>query len=67
MDFKLIILGFVYVVASAREISFEDIKPTPVTNLVDYGTLRIKRIKRNQFTISGSFNLTRNAGNEKLV
>lgn len=67
MILKLLLLVVVVIVTSAREITFDELKPMPVTDFVDFGTIRITRIKKNHFSISGTFSITRNAGREKMV
>jgi len=63
-------IGLLFVLdgVAGRVFELEAFKPTPTENdLIDYGTLRITKMKRNQFSFSGDYVVTRNLGNEKLV
>lgn len=64
-----IVLGFLLAGISAREIELESFKPSPATDksIFDFGTLRLAKIKRNEFVISGTFHVRANIGNEATV
>lgn len=63
------IVVFTIAVASAREFELESFTPSSNSdfNLIDYGTVRVTKIQRNQFSISGDFILKRNLGNDQTV
>lgn len=67
MNLKLIFLVKTFVVVSAMEISIDSFKPTPSGNMIDFGTLRLAKIKKNHFSISGAFVIKADLGNEKTV
>jgi hypothetical protein len=55
----------------AREIEIEDFQPVarmPSSgDYLDYGTLRVTKIKRNEFSVSGDFEVKQSCGDEKMV
>lgn len=67
VGFGIVVLAIA--VASAREFELESFTPSPNTdfNLIDYGTVRVTKIQRNQYSISGDFILKRNLGNDQTV
>lgn len=69
MDFKLFLLWIFVTTISCREFELESFTPSANTdpNLIDYGTVRVKKINRNQFALTGNFELKKNIGNEKQV
>jgi hypothetical protein len=68
---NLLIITFSAFVATVlcREFELESFKPSANSdpNLIDYGTLRVKKLRKNYFALSGSFELKKNLGNEKTV
>lgn len=69
MDLKLVaLLAFIRLVAS-RDIELESFKPSSSSDqdLIDYSTLRISKVSKNHFAISGDFSLKKNVANEKTV
>lgn len=69
MDMKLVVLFVVISFAAARDIELESFKPSSRSDqdLIDYGTLRITKVSKNNFTISGDFSLKKSIANEKRV
>lgn len=69
MDIKLVVLFVVISFAASRDIELESFKPSSRSDqdLIDYGTLRITKVSKNNFTISGDFSLKKNVANEKRV
>lgn len=69
MVLKFLLLGIFVIGVSAREIELESFKPSKDANqdLIDYGTVRITKVKKNYYTISGDFTLKRNIANEQKV
>lgn len=71
MDVKFSLLIFCLIItAYAREIEVENFQPDPKiksTGYFDFGTLRMKKITKNKFSISGEFALLENSGDEKEV
>ncbi|XP_070503078.1 uncharacterized protein [Chironomus tepperi] len=70
MDLKVhLTLTFTLIaVVSSREVEIENFTPDPkvnATEFFDYGTLRLKKERRNHYSISGDFELFENSGNEK--
>jgi hypothetical protein len=54
----------------AREIEIENFQPDvriKSDDFVDYGTLRVTKVKKNHFSLSGEFEIKMNCGNEKMV
>lgn len=66
---QLFFLSFLIVATNAREFELESFKPSPNTDfdLIDYGTIRVAKVKKSQFTILGDFVLKRNVGNDQTV
>lgn len=67
VEFGIAVL--IVTVASAREFDLESFTPSSNSdfNLIDYGTVRVTKKQRNQFSISGDFILKRNLGNDQTV
>lgn len=63
-----VILIFVASVVS-RELDLESFTPSPNSDfdLINYGTVRVTKVKKSHFTLSGDFELKQNIGNEKYV
>lgn len=69
MNLKYLLLWIFVTTISCREFELESFTPSASTDLslIDYGTVRVKKINRNQFALTGNFELKKNIGNEKLV
>lgn len=69
MKLKVTFLALFLVTVAGLEIDLESFTPSPNTDfdLINYGTVRVTKVKKNHFTISGDFELKRNIGNEKTV
>lgn len=70
MEIFVFILVILVDGAFSREIELESFTPDPKINssiYIDYGSLRVTKIRRNEFAVSGDFELKVNAGNEKKV
>lgn len=69
MKLKVIFLTFLIALVAGIEVDLESFTPSPDSDfdLVDYGTVRVTKIKKSHFSISGDFELKRNIGNEKTV
>jgi hypothetical protein len=69
MKLKVILLGFLTALVAGIEIDLESFTPSPNSDfdLIDYGTVRVTKVKKSHFSISGDFELKRNIGNEKTV
>lgn len=54
---------------SAREIELGTFTPSSNSDLdlIDYGTVRVTKVKKNHYTISGDFFLKQNLANDKTV
>lgn len=66
---KLKVLFIFIACVASRELNLESFTPSPSSDsgLIDYGTVRVTKVKKNHFAISGDFELKRNIGDEKLV
>jgi hypothetical protein len=67
---KIFIVIFFITETFSREIEIESFTPDPKLNsslYIDYGSLRVTKLKKNEFAVSGDFELKINAGNEKRV
>lgn len=65
----LFLILFIFEV-SARDVEIETFQADPKVNssgYMDFGTLRVTKVKKNEFSISGDFELFANSGNEKKV
>ncbi|KAG5673764.1 hypothetical protein PVAND_003784 [Polypedilum vanderplanki] len=54
----------------AREIKIEDLASDPKlkdNDYIDFGTLRVTKVKKNYYSISGNFEIKQNLGNEKKI
>lgn len=71
MDLKLGIIILVLLVGtgSAREIELTKFAPSPKSDFefLDFGTVRITKLSRNHFAISGNYALKRNIGPHHIV
>lgn len=69
MKATLVITWVLFSMVAAREIVFESFNPLPETDkdVFEFGTLRVKKLDRNSFSLAGSFVTKRNIGNEAIV
>lgn len=67
--FLLVLLPLIMEIHT-KEIEIEEFQPDPKVksdDFIDYGTMRVKKIKKNQFSISGEFEIKENFGDERTV
>lgn len=69
MELKFVIFVLLIVEASAREVELESFTPSRNSDwdLIDYGTMRVTKVKKNNFVIAGDFEVKKNVGNEVTV
>lgn len=69
MKLQILLFGFFVFFVNGRDIDLESFTPSPNSdsNLINYGTVRVSKVKKNHYTIAGDFELKRNIGNEKTV
>lgn len=69
MKLTISLLVILIAAVSAREIELGTFTPSSNSDLdlIDYGTVRVTKVKKNHYTISGDFFLKQNLANDKTV
>ena len=69
MQLSVLVLSFLSFGVLAKEIELLNFHPSPKTDkeFLDYGTLRLAKVKRNEFVVTGTFIVKRNSGHEVTV
>lgn len=58
-----------WVLHECYEVELSNFRPSSKSDpdFVDYGTIRIKKIKKNEYVLDGSFIIKRNIGNDAMA